>query len=303
MTEGRTKDSQLRAHLIAIFTIVVWSVTFVCTKVLLQDFSPVQILFTRFAIGFLGLCLLRPHILHLIERRHEWLFIFAALTGLFGYYLLENVALTFSSASNIGVAVSTVPIFSAILNTVLGREKSLTPRFILGFVVAMTGIVLISLEDLSTDVSFVGDLLAIGASCCWAVYSTIVAKIAELGYETIATTKRIFLWGVLFVAVALVAVGDAGWLFSADGLHALLTPKYLFNLLFLGFGASAMCFVTWNYAVKKLGATTTSVYIYSQPVLTVLAGVLILSDPFTWVVALGVVLTLAGTVLSCWSRQ
>ena len=72
----------------------------------------------------------------------------------------------------------------------------------------------------------------------------------------------------------------------------------LLNLLFLGLGASALCFVTWNTAVRLLGAVRTSVYIYLTPVITIVASVLILHEPFTWMTGIGTVLTLAGLVLS-----
>ena len=40
----------------------------------------------------------------------------------------------------------------------------------------------------------------------------------------------------------------------------LFKPEVYFNFLFLGLGASALCFVTWNFAVKILGAVKTGVY-------------------------------------------
>lgn len=75
-------------------------------------------------------------------------------------------------------------------------------------------------------------------------------------------------------------------------------PVYLFNILFLGLGASALCFVSWNYAVKVLGAVTTSIYIYLDPVITVAASALILREPLTWMTAAGIALTLGGLILS-----
>ena len=64
-----------------------------------------------------------------------------------------------------------------------------------------------------------------------------------------------------------------------------------FNLLFLGLGASAMCFVTWNFAVKVLGAVKTSVYIYLVPVITVLCSVVVLHETISTRAALGILLT------------
>ena len=75
-------------------------------------------------------------------------------------------------------------------------------------------------------------------------------------------------------------------------------PVYLFNILFLGFGASAICFVTWNLAVKSLGAVKTSIYIYAVPVITVATSVLILHEAFTVKTAIGTLLTLTGLFLS-----
>lgn len=73
---------------------------------------------------------------------------------------------------------------------------------------------------------------------------------------------------------------------------------YLFNILYLGIGASALCFVTWNFAVNELGAVKTSVYLYMVPVITVVTSVMVLHEPLTFLAGMGTVLTLAGLFLS-----
>lgn len=72
-------------------------------------------------------------------------------------------------------------------------------------------------------------------------------------------------------------------------------PLYLLNILFLGLGASALCFVTWNLAVTLLGAIKTSVYIYMVPVITVVMSILILQEQITILTAVGTTLILAWT--------
>lgn len=72
----------------------------------------------------------------------------------------------------------------------------------------------------------------------------------------------------------------------------------LFNILYLGVGASALCFVTWNFAVKELGPVKTSVYIYMVPIITVITSVLILHEQLTLLTATGTILTLIGLFLS-----
>ena len=70
------------------------------------------------------------------------------------------------------------------------------------------------------------------------------------------------------------------------------------DILYLGLGASALCFVTWKFAVKELGAVKTSVYIYMVPVITVITSVLILHEKLTLLAGIGTVLTLIGLFLS-----
>lgn len=81
-------------------------------------------------------------------------------------------------------------------------------------------------------------------------------------------------------------------------LSCLTDPVYLLNILYLGLGASALCFVTWNFAVKVLGAVKTSVYIYMVPVITIVTSVLILHEKITVLAGIGTVFTLAGLFLS-----
>lgn len=65
-------------------------------------------------------------------------------------------------------------------------------------------------------------------------------------------------------------------------------------LLFLGLGASAMCFVFWNYAVDHLGVYKTSAYIYASPVVTLLSAFLFLQEPITLFAIIGTLCIIAG---------
>ena len=108
------------AHAAALFTILVWGTTFIATKILLSSFSPLEILVIRFAMGYLGLWFLdrirhgrKPAIP--FQLKQELLFAGAGLTGVVMYYLLENYALTFTYASNVGILVSIAPLTTALL--------------------------------------------------------------------------------------------------------------------------------------------------------------------------------------------
>ena len=80
-------------HIAALLTILIWGTTFVSTKVLLQDFTPVTVLFTRFVIGYAFLWCLKPRWMPFSGWKKEFLFAGAGLTGVTLYFLLENIAL------------------------------------------------------------------------------------------------------------------------------------------------------------------------------------------------------------------
>lgn len=283
---------QLGGHFSALVTVLIWGTTFISTKVLLADFAPVEILFLRFVMGFAALYLAAPRRMQKASRRQELTFAAAGLSGVCLYYLMENIALTYTMASNVGVIVSVSPFFTAILSRIILKEEKLHARFFLGFVVAMAGIALISFNGAAMKLNLTGDFLALMAALMWGCYSTFTRKISGYGFSTILTTRRTFFYGILFMIPALCLSG-----FRMDT-ERFFHPVSIGNLLFLGLGASALCFVTWNYSVKVLGAIKTSIYIYMIPVVTVLTSALVLKEPVTWMTGAGTLLTLAGLFLS-----
>lgn len=146
----------MKAHLLALATILVWGTTFVSTKVLLADLAPQWILLIRFALGLAALCALRPRMLSVASRRDEGLFALAGLTGVAAYYLLENMALTFASATAVGVIVTTSPLITALIAAARGQRETLSPRFLAGFALAMAGVLLVSLAGSASEGAVAG---------------------------------------------------------------------------------------------------------------------------------------------------
>lgn len=287
------KSKKTAGHLAALLTIVIWGTTFISTKILLIEFQPVEILFFRFVMGFLVLLAAYPRRLKTVDYKQELTFLAAGLCGICLYYLLENIALTFTMASNVGVIISVAPFFTAILAHVFMKaEEKLRAPFFAGFLVAMVGIILISFHGAKLQLNPIGDFLAVVAALVWACYSLLTRKISSFGYPVILSTRRTFFYGILFMIPALFFFD-----FQLD-VSRFANMTYLFNILYLGLGASALCFVTWNFAVKELGAVKTSVYIYMVPVITVITSVLILQEQLTVLAGIGTVLTLVGLCLS-----
>lgn len=287
------ENKKVLGHIAAFITILIWGTTFISTKILLNDFKPLEILFFRFVIGFAALKIIYPKRFNIKGVRQEMSFAAAGLCGICLYYLLENVALTYTLASNVGVIISAAPLFTAILAHIFFKgEERLSPCFIFGFITAMIGICLIGFNGKNLEVKPVGDILALIAALVWALYSLLTKKISSYGYNTIQATRRIFMYGIIFM-LPLLFIFDFEWNFVR-----FIKPVNFVNLFFLGLGASALCFVTWNYAVKILGAVKTSAYIYVVPVITIVTSVIVLSEKITVMTIIGTALTLIGLFIS-----
>ncbi len=287
------RKKETAGHLFAVITILIWGTTFISTKVLLKAISPIEILFLRFTIGFIVLLFVYPHRLKIKERKQELYFAAAGLCGVTLYYLLENIALTYTFASNVGVIISIAPFFTAIFAHLFLKGERPALQFFVGFLIAFAGIFFISFNGFSVlKLNPCGDILAVLAAAVWAAYSILTKKISGFHYNTIQTTRRIFLYGLVFMIPALFISG------FSPSVDLLIQPVNLFNILFLGLGASALCFVTWNSAVRILGAVKTSVYIYMVPVITVATSAIILREEITGIAVFGIILTLAGLFIS-----
>lgn len=280
-------------HVMAMISVIIWGTTFISSKVLLDDFSPVELLIFRFVIGWIALWFMRPKRLVLKNKKEEWYFVATGLTGICLYYLFENIALTYTQASNVGVITSISPFFIGISAQLFLKDEKLKSSFFVGFVFAIVGISLISFSGQDgIHLNLKGDLLSVAAASMWGFYAILTRKIGELGYDVIQSTRRMFLYGILFM-IPMAFVSDFHL-----GAERFLEPVNLINMLYLGVGACAVCFVTWNYAVQILGAIKTSIYIYLIPVITIVMSVLILHEKITVMSVAGTALTIAGLGIS-----
>lgn len=284
---------KILGHVLACGTQIMWGATFVSTKVLLSYFLPVEVLFTRVILAFLALLIFYPHHLKLKNPKQEFAFAGAGLFGIVLYFMLENTALTMTYASNVGIIVACAPFFVAVIAGIFFKNEKSGIYFYIGFVVAITGVILISLNGQKNfHLNPLGDGLAFLAMISWGCYSTLIKKIGEWDYPTIAVTRRIYFYGALFLLPVLIEQ-KASW-----KPELLMKPEILTNFLFLGLCASAMGFLLWNLSTKWIGAVKTSIYIYVSPVVTVVLSMLILHEKMTVVSVIGSLLIFAGLVIS-----
>lgn len=288
----KTMNKQLLGHILACGTQIMWGATFVSTKVLLNYFQPVGILFIRMLLAVIALFVIDPHPLRLGDRRRELAFAGAGLTGLVLYFLLENTALTMTYASNVGIIVACAPFFVAVMVGIFFKEKQ-GKNFYIGFVIAIAGVIMVSVSGKqSFHLNPLGDFLAFLAMISWGAYSAIVKKISEWDYPIVAVTRRIYFYGVILLLPVL-AFEEGSW-----NMDAFREPTVIANLLFLGLCASALGFFLWNLATGWIGAVKTSLYIYVSPIVTVVLSMFVLHEKMTVFSVIGSVCILIGLMIS-----
>lgn len=261
----------------ALFVSTVWGTTFISSKLLLAQFHPVEIVIFRFLLAWIILFLLSPKPLLPQSLKLELPFIFAGLTGLTIYYLFENTALIYTLASNCGIVLSTAPMFTALALWISRRASRPRWTFFCGFLLAMSGICIISLAGSKLDLDPIGNLFLLGSALAWGCYGIFLEMASSQGYTTLQITRKIFFWGLLFTSACIPLYGGQ----LTFDLSRFADPVMAFNILYLSAGASALCFILWNTAIDTIGTLATNLYIYLTPVITLIASFLILHEPIT----------------------
>lgn len=265
-----------KGHFLGLFCAVVWGATFISTKVLLEYLSPLQILFSRFLLGYIALWCLYPHRSPKYGRKAQLLFALAGFLGTFLYFLMENVALQHTTASNVGVLVSLAPLFTAAVSKLENPKLTLSLQFFVGAVLSFVGVLLIVFGDnMSLVINPLGDTLALGAAFVWALYSIVLNKLSVYKAPILVSTRTIFGYGLIFIV--------AGVLYADDfpGSEILLKTEVWSNLIFLGFIACAARYSMWTMAVETIGPDRTALYLYLEPVICLVCSYLILGENLT----------------------
>lgn len=310
------KDGKALSWFLASITIFIWGITFVCTKYLLVSFSPLEILFIRYFAGYLFLWILWPKKLH-VQKEDNLLFALAGLAGVTVYQFTENISISYTTASNVSIIVSISPMWTALFSQLILKDKLITPKFMAGFIIAITGIALVSFNgEISFNINMKGDFLALASSLSWGFYSVLLSLINRKNYNYIGTARRIFFFALLYM-IPLVIAGSAA---QAHGVTAETASPFLKSLLvdwnpavnsgrfgnvknllclgFLGILASGFCFMAWNRACAGLGTVKATIGIYLIPVVTIVFAFLVLGETITPMGIAGTVLTIAGLVIS-----
>lgn len=281
-------------HLCALFVVAVWGTTFISSKVLLNDgLMPAEIFFFRFSMAYICLCLFSHDKLWADNWKDELALVGLGVLGGSLYFMTENQALIYSTASNVSILVSTTPLLTALLVAIFYKNERMNMIQVGGSLMAFVGVVLVVLNgQLILHLNPKGDLLALAASLTWAFYSLVMRRIMAR-YSSKFITRKVFGYGLLTILPYFALVHPIDHTFGQ-----LLKPVVAGNLFYLGICASTGGYLVWNWVMKKLGTVKSTNYIYTQSLVAMLAAALILDERITPMAVIGAVVLISGMVIA-----
>ena len=284
----------------AFVTVAIWGSTFVFTKMLLLNgLSPSQIFTLRFLIAYALLLAFelatRWHSFRLFSRswRDELLMLLLGVSGGSLYFLTENAAMIYTTATNTSLIVCSCPLFAMLLIALVYRKSErFTSVQVVGSLLACLGMAVVVMNGrFVLHLSPLGDMLAFEACLCWAVYSLLMKTVTER-YSTFFITRKVFFYGLLTILpYYLVFPGF-------PSMEVLFSRQVIWNLLFLSVVASMVCFLVWNWVIRQLGAVVATNWVYFNPITTILFAWWLLHEHITVWFLLGSLLIIIGMMLS-----
>lgn len=286
-------------HAVAFLVVAIWGSTFVFTKMLLLNgLSPAQIFTLRFIIAYVLLLAYELTVKRTCFRlfcytwKDEFLMVLLGVTGGSVYFLTENAAMLYTTATNTSLIVCTCPLFAMLLIGLVYRQSEhFTKIQVTGSLMACGGMAVVVMNGhFVLHLSPLGDLLAFSACLCWAVYSLLMMP-ASMRYGSLFITRKLFFYGLLTIL-------PYYWLVSGfPSLDVIFSPQILGGILFLGVIASMLCYLLWSWVIRRLGAVIATNWVYFNPVTTIIFAWWLLNEQITPWFLFGTILILSGMYL------
>lgn len=287
-----TRHNTILYHLVAFATVAIWGTTFVSTKVLiLNGLTPAQIFTMRFVMAYLLLLAVYHRQLWSNSWRDEAIMAALGMTGGSLYFLSENEALRFTTATNTSLIVCSCPLVTTLVIGAFYKSERFKPVQVAGSLIALVGMAVVVLNGrFVLKLSPLGDALAFGACLCWALYSLLMKGISAR-YSSMFVTRKVFFYGVLTILPYYIFFP------GMPAAEVLARPAVWGNLLFLGGIASMVCYVSWNWCIARLGTVRATNWVYCNPLSTMVFAWWVLHETITPFFIIGATLILSGMYL------
>ena len=277
-----------------ILTMILFGLTFMFTRVALAKASVFTLLSWRFFTAFLTMTLLRAFGIWKIKLKGMPLSLL--IIGLLYpvlYYTFESLGVAMTSAAESGIIISTFPVVSMVLAAFFLKEQ---PRRlqILSMALSVLGAIVVVLGKGTAHLTFnkLGYIMLFSAVFSLGLFYVISRSAAD--YSSSAKSYLMMCMGfVVFTSAAALEHARQGTLLDWLSLP-FKNVDFLTAIIYLG--ALTTVVGTWgqNYAIERLGVHRSSAFSGIATVVSILAGVLLLNEPFTPAQGAGAVMILLG---------
>lgn len=279
-------------YLLTILAMLFYGASFVSTKILLESYGPITIIFFRLVISSgLLFAFAPPKREDRVPRRHRKYLVLIAFFEPFLYFLFENYGLRLVSASVASIIIGTIPVVTPALARPLVGEKA-GGATLIGLILSFGGVVIIVLDRaLAAEYTVVGLALMVGAVLA-AVGYTVGVKAIPGTYRPVTIVRYQSLVGALLFGPLFLAT-------EARSAFAVLPDlPSIGHLLFLAVFPSTLSFLFLNRAIQHLGPTVANGFINLIPVFTTALSFFILGELLTLQKVLGMLTVIAGVLLT-----
>ncbi|MFO7810590.1 MAG: DMT family transporter [Candidatus Delongbacteria bacterium] len=259
-----------------VVTLIFFSSIEVVSKDLMRFLGPFEMTFFRFAIGAAGLAfysLAKGSYKELSKLRAPDYSLFALL-GFINIFFSMSVlqyAIKYGSPAVVALIFSSNPIFVYAFLILLKKEK-VSLKKISGFTIGITGLTLVLLDDIGNFELEKGAIFALAGSISFAIF-TILNRKAVTEHRPIVVNMVSFAFGLGFIAVYLSWTGQININAELFGSNI-----RILKLLYLGIFVTAVGYITFLTAIKKMGPVASSLIFLFKPALATLFAVVFISE-------------------------
>ena len=289
----RLKVSGSLAALAAVlFAVTMWGLIPVAMRYLVTELSPETAMALRlYPAGLLAVVV----VLFIGVRKIAWRdwgrIAIASLAGNLGYQILAAYGMQTVPASWTGLIFGLEPVFIALFAVLLAGDR-LTPWLIAGIFVSMLGTAALMLGSSlapAGGVSLFGLMLVTLSTMGWGIYTVVIRPVARK-YGAVP---------VACLAMAITALPVP--FFVGPDLPSTLAAMDATAWAAVGFVVVFGTFLAtsaWNFALSRMESSFAGVFLYVQPVVAALGGILLLGESLTWPLLLGGALIIAGVAIA-----
>ncbi|MGF6375992.1 drug/metabolite transporter (DMT)-like permease [Clostridiales Family XIII bacterium PM5-7] len=290
----KEKNKYASGIVIALFSEVLFGLSFIFIKLVVDDVSVFTLLSWRsiFAFFVMTICVLLGILKIDLKGKNLKPLLMLSFFQPVAYFIMETMGIRLTTASESGTILACIPIITMSFSAIFLKDKP-SKRQVFFMILTVTGAVIIgTVNGFTASSNLLGYFFLLIAMCCEGAYSVTSQSLkdfnsAEKTYAMVASGA------VVFTLIALVENGINGTISQYLTLP-FTDMNFLICIAYLGIGCSVVAFFCANYSISIIGATRRASFAGLATVTAIIGGVFYLHEAFTLIQGFATVLILVG---------